>query len=286
MFALLPASIRVLILVLLLYTATFQAFASELPPRVPNPIGPNGKYTRSMMFTTRAYQDEALWLILQEANRVAEQLQLPEQLPITETNIVKAFINPFGYAYVKKAVGNVTTKNYVYYVSQGNKFSYLESPHQDELCHKFQADCTLPTSQIDTNAALDLANKWLSAASMDVKALGRDCSVKVELDAAYVHPPVGKFVPVYYVGWSEKSADGKSVASVRLFLPTKALLQLRVEDPKYILRPPLVFTNLAALFPGKATTTTNKPGRTIFIDGSKLPVENSPAPNVEKKGPH
>jgi hypothetical protein len=241
-----------------------SALASDLPPGVPNPIGPDGKYTRAMMFTTKAYQDEALKLVIREANMAAKELKLPEELPITESNIVKAFINPFGYAYAKKAVGNVTTKNYAYYVSQGNKFSYLESPHQDELCRKFQAASTLPVSQINTNEALKLATKWLKAVSMDVKALNRDCSVKVELDSAYVHPPAGKFVPVYYVSWSQKTGGVGSVASVRLFSPTKTLLQLRVEDSKYILRPPLMFTNLSGLL-----SQTNQPVKMKVMDAAK-----------------
>jgi hypothetical protein len=224
-----------------------NAIGDTLPPGVPNPIGSDGTITHAMLFTTKAYQNEALKLVIREANKAAKELKLPEELPITESNIVKAFINPFGYAYAKKAVGNVTTKNYVYYVSQGNKFSYLENPHQDELCRKFQASSTLPASQINTNEALKLATKWLKAVSMDVKTLSRDCSVKVELDNAYVHPPAGKFVPVYYVSWSEKSGGIGVVASVRLFSPTKTLLQLRVENPKYIMRPPIAFKNLAFL---------------------------------------
>jgi len=222
--------------------------AQELPPGVPNPIGPDSRYTRAMFFTTRAYHDKALKSVIQEANKVAMELQLPEALPITESNIIKAFINPFGYAYAKRAVGNVTTSNYVYYVSQGNKFSYLESPHQVELCRKFQASYTLPASLINTNEALALATQWLAAVSMDVAGLNRDCSVKVELDNVYVHPPTGKFVPVYYVVWSKNHVGpGSGVASVRVFTPTKTLLQLRVEDPKYILRKPIVFNNLAEL---------------------------------------
>jgi hypothetical protein len=229
--------------------------ATNLPLGVPSPIEPNGKLTYPMMFTTKAYQGEAIKMVLREANQVAAELRLPESLPITESNIVKSFINPFGYAYAKKAVGNVTTKNYCYYVSQCNKFSYLESPNQDELCRKFQASHTLPISEINTNEALALATQWLTAVSTDMAALQRNCAVTVELDNAYVHPRAGKFVPVYYVSWSEKNGQSDGVASVRLFTPTKTLLQLRVEDPKYILRPPIVFTNLADLLSTNAPSS-------------------------------
>lgn len=227
--------------------AVAVVLADDLPPGVPSPFGPDGKCTDAMMFTTKSYHQAAFRLVLQEANRVARQLGLPEELPLTETNLVGAFINPFGYAYANKAVGNVTTKRYMYYVSRGNKFSYLESTHQDELCRKFQAACTWPLNRINTNQAFLLATQWLAAVSMDVARLNRDCSVKVDLENAYVHPPAGKFVPVYYVSWSEKNGGRAGVASVRVFTPTKTLLQLRVEDPNYLLRPPIVFTNLAEL---------------------------------------
>jgi hypothetical protein len=75
-----------------LFTATgvFCAGPGEdLPPGVPNPIGPNGKYTPALMFTTKAYHDEAFRLVLQEANRVAAELRLPEKLPITEADLVE-----------------------------------------------------------------------------------------------------------------------------------------------------------------------------------------------------
>ena len=115
-----------------------------------------------LMFTTKAYHDEALKQLLVEANQIAAALQLPESLPLAETNIVKVFVNPYGYACRRNSIGTVTSSNYCYYVSAGNKFSYLESPHQDELCRKFQASHTLPLNQINTNEALQLARQWLA----------------------------------------------------------------------------------------------------------------------------
>jgi len=86
---------------------------------------------------------------------------------------------------------------------------------------------------------------------MDVTALNRDCSVNV-----LAFTPQGdkgrSFVPVYWVYWTKGPAERGSVASVELFAPTKTLLQLRVEDPKYILRAPLVLTNLT--FPVSQTS--------------------------------
>jgi hypothetical protein len=203
-------------------------------------------------------------LVIQEANQVAKELRLQDELPITESNIVEFYIGPFGYNYTRKSIGSVSTTNFIYYVSQDNKFCYLEGTHQNEDCQKYQNAYTWPNSLIDTNQAYQLATQWMSAASMDIKALNRDCQITVETEDTYIHVPPGKFVPVYDIYW--KSRDNVfGGASVRLFTPTKTLLQLRVEDPKYILRKPLVFTNLAALFPGTAPIHTNHPVKTIYM---------------------
>jgi hypothetical protein len=223
------------------------AGADGLPPGAPRPLGPDGAYSHSMRFTTKAYQEEAFRLVLQEANLVAKQLQLPENLPITETNVIRRFINPFAYAYTRKAIGNITTRNYTYFVSQGNKFSYLEGTHQDEDCRRFQRNYTWPLSRIDTNQAYQLATQWLAAISIDIEALNRNCSVVVKPETDYIQAPQGKFVPVYYVYWRKLGKEDGGAADVRLFTPTKTLLQLRVEDPMYILRPPIQFTNLEFL---------------------------------------
>jgi len=236
-----------------------------LPPGVPRAVDTNGNVVYiPPRFTTRAYQKEAIKLVTQEANQVAQELRLPEDLPITESN-TEAYISPFGFAFAHRMVGTITTTIYCYYVSQGNKFSYLEGTHQLEDCQKYLAGYTWPLGRIDTNAAYQLATQWLVAVHMDVASLNRDCSESVTLDNAYVQAPPGKFVPIYDVSWIPRNGKNPCAADVRLFTPTKALLQLRVEDQKYILRKPLVFTNLAALFPGIAPIHTNYPVKTIYM---------------------
>jgi hypothetical protein len=98
---------------------------------------------------------------------------------------------------------------------------------------------------------------------MDVAGLNRDCRVSVTVDTGYVQAPAGKFVPIYWVSWAPTNGEGFSSASVRLFTPTKTLLDLTVDDQKYILRKPLVFTNLPDLFPGVARINTNYPPKSI-----------------------
>jgi hypothetical protein len=232
----------------------------QLPPAVPRMVDTNGNVAWiDEGYTTRAYQRAAFKMVLQEANQVARELKLPEKLPITETNLAGAFVGPFGFNYLHQSVGNVTTEKYCYYVSKGNKFCYLEGTHQTEDAKKYQDSYTWPINRMNTNQAYRLAIKYLAAVSMDVKAMNRDCLVAISLDNAYVNPPPGEFVPIYWVSWTRKgSSDGmdwtpsNDVASVEVFTPTKILMTLRVEDPQYILRKPLVFTNLHSLLPGKA----------------------------------
>lgn len=82
-------------------------------------------------FTTPAYRKEALRLVIEEANRVAQELNLPENLPITESNLVEVFISP--PSMVRLGFGNITTSNYTYYATVGDKFSYLEKHFPDVM---------------------------------------------------------------------------------------------------------------------------------------------------------
>jgi len=250
------------------FTACAQADADKynLPLGIPREVDTNGNIISiPQRFTTSLYQREALGLVLKEANQIAEELKLNNELPITESNLVEFHISPFGFAYMNRRIGGVTTKNYAYYVSQGNKFSYLIGTHQLEDSESYLAKYTWPVSQISTNIAYKLAIQWLTAIHVDIEALNRDCNVTVAVDDAYVHAPTGKFVPIYFVSWVPKNKESPGAASVRLFAPTKTLLQLRVEDEKYILRKPLIFTNLSDLFPGTAPIFTNRPVKTIYM---------------------
>ena len=209
-------------------------------------FGANVKALQQLTANTPAYRKQALCLVLGEANRIAQELHLPEKLPIDETNLVASYITPPRLVDRIGAIGNVSTANYTYYCSVGRRFSYVARADLDKEYARLREQWLLPMSQMDTNAAYQLAVQWLSESSMDVQALNRDCSVTVL--AFTPQGPKGRyFVPLYWV-YRMKGAQGSgSVASVELFSPTKTLMQLRVEDPKYILRKPLVFTNLASL---------------------------------------
>ncbi len=199
--------------------------------------------------TIAAYNQEALRLLLLEANDMAQRLKLPEKLPITEKDVVERFIVPYGVIRHRAMIGNVRTKDYAYHVSVGHKTSYVEGTHQEEDARKWLEQCKWPRSQMDTNAAYELATQWLAAASMDVGGLNRDCTVRVELNDFWNNANSEKkttFIPMYVVSWfsPENVREGVgAAASVQLFAPTKTLISLRVEDSKYILRKPLAFTN-------------------------------------------
>ena len=211
---------------------------------------------RSMIQVPAAYRAEALHLTIDEANRVAQELQLPENLPITESNLVANFISSPRMAKMMSTIGNITTSNYTYYFSVGSKFSFLTKNGFDHEYKRLRDEYLWPTNRMDTNAAYQLAEQWLSEVSMDVKALNRDCIVDID-----VFTPEGDkgqhFVPVYWVYWVKRGQQGRgSIASVELFEPTKTIRQLRVEEPQYILRKALEITNLDALLSPANDTRT------------------------------
>jgi hypothetical protein len=189
------------------------------------------------------YQTNALRLILTEANSVAQELDLPERLPITESDVTAKYIPAPRMARMLKTVGNITTSNYTYYCSVGYKFSFLTKNDYDKQYASLRRQYLWPISKVDTNAAYVLAKTWLSKISMDVGALDRNCDV--HCDFYKPDGPQGEaFVPVYWVYWVKHGEDGHgSVASVELLLPTESILQLRVEKSEYILRPALLITN-------------------------------------------
>jgi hypothetical protein len=244
----------------------------DLPPGIPHAVDTNGNvFSIDPMFTTAAFQEEGLRLVIAEANAVAKDLRLSEPLPITRSNLSGAFIAPFGYTYIRKRLGNVTTTNYSYNVGQDFKLSDVSVAKYDQQCLEYCREYRWPISRLDTNTPYRLAIQWLAAMHADVEGLNRDCDVHVSVSPYWNEVELGevpkaKFTPIYCVWWRRAFGSGKSgAATVELFLPTKTLLQLTVSEPQYILRQPLVFTNLPALFPGKAEIITNRPGPVIEI---------------------
>ncbi len=206
---------------------------------------------QALTFTSPEYRKEALKLVIQEANRVAQELNLPEELPITESNLVETYINP--PRMLKIGFGNITTSNYAYYVSIGDKFSSLIRTDSNRIRNEVKDKYLWPISRMDTNSAYQLATQWLADVSIDVNALNRDCNLTIR-----AWTPEGEnskyFVPLYRVFWTEKgNQEHGSVAGVELLEPTKSLQQLYVKKSEYILRQSLQVTNLDLLSPTNAS---------------------------------
>jgi hypothetical protein len=242
-------------------------------------FGPDGRYTLAFkLFSTKEYESEAFRLVLEEANAVARQLDLPEQSPISCSNLASAFILGYGDSQVLRAVGNVHTRDFGYFVSVGFKLSYVTSAHSDRDCAEWAKRYQWPASLLDTNGAYQLARRWLSSAKMDVDALNRDCTVRIEPERSWNRGlKKGTFIPIYDVAWlSPKNVrEGfGDIARVCLFLPGKSLVDLSVRDSKYILREPLSFTNLDVLLSGTPTIKW-KPPDTSWLSNYPGPMRTS-----------
>jgi len=204
----------------------------------------NERQTYPFLFTTAAYRNAAFNLVLQEANNVARELNLQDNLPITESNILGAYISPYGLSRFAGTVGNITTSNYTYYVSVDKKFSYLDKNEQEADQLKFSKEFIWPMNLLDTNAAYQQATQWLAAVSMDVNGLNKDCHRYIQVVGPKFQGTNMCFVPIYSVFWTRGQLGQGSVASVSFCAPTRTLLELHVEDSKYIHRKQLQFTNL------------------------------------------
>jgi len=245
-------------LLILLLAAVWSGWGQEvtLPKGFPDPLrtletrGPG--FLRSL--TTDAYRKEAGRLLLQEANQVATELGVSEEVPLTE-NIVTFTVLPFGWAYMETGhVGAVMSRNYQYGVGKSWRFSSLLVASWSEVCANYVRSYRWPSERLDTNGAYMLATQWLAAVSIDVAGLNRDCVMhaapathwnRFRWNTSFTN---ATFTPIYSVYWIPRQSTNNEVsATVELFAPDKTLLGLRIEDPKYNLRKPLHFTNLDEL---------------------------------------
>lgn len=236
----------------------------KLPRGVPRGVDSEGNVVSlDYRFTTPEYERAAIQLVLQEANRVAEDMRFDDEvLPITETNVIHVRVSPFGFSYKFNVLGGVVyTSNYIYKIGRANKFSGLVVANYDQTCLKLNK-ALVPLEQMDTNAAFQLATQWLTVAGVDVPRLNRECKAQVAVSPHWSglgklgNAPTRDFAPIYFVWWTPYDDRVKfGGASVELFLPTKKLLQLDVRESKYVLRNPVVFTNLDSFFPGTGRVT-------------------------------
>ena len=241
-----------------------------LPQGFPDPYGTDATNGPHLLLTTRAYTREARRLLLEEATQVATELSLPEpHLPLTE-DVVTFNIAPFGMAYIHKGVGSVATWGYRYMAHKGWRFNELLIANRSTVCADYVRNYRWQSDRLNTNAAYSLATQWLAAVSMDVAGLNRDCVMhaapathwnRFRWNTPFTNVT---FTPIYEVYWiPRQSTNIQIAATVELFAPDKTLLELRVEDPKYILRKPFHFTDLDKLLANPISVHT----RGLFPEG-------------------
>jgi hypothetical protein len=181
------------------------------------------------------YVSESAHLMIIEASDVAQKLAL-EKGPIRESDVLEVYVPPKAVAQRLHAVGTITTSNYIYFISGDNKLCFIHSTHQDEEIGSWYKTALLPISKKDSIGACEFAVECLKRLSVDVDELNRSFHIYLRYETIEGKP--SEFVPIYWVYWSaDKNLD--SVASVRFFGPTKKILQIRVENPAYLLRKPV-----------------------------------------------
>ena len=263
-----------------------------LPPGLPRTVETNGDVDGIPdHFTTQAYQNEAARLMLSEANQVAQTLHLEDELPLTRSNIMGVNVAPFGFFYRDGLMGSVVATNYTYRFLSSGKLDRIEINNGSQVLQDCE-NALVPESQMNSHAAYQLATQWLSSLSVDVNGLNRDCQLTIASPPVFNCVGNGKepirrmFAPVYDIGWKSTNVLEPD-ATVQLYLPDKMLIQMSIDDSKHDLRPPLIFTNLAALFPGHAKITTNYPTTPIvvspwappFTEANFITDSNQPEPS-------
>ena len=118
---------------------------------------PDGNRVNEIGHISASYREKAIELVLSEANEVARELHLHEQLPITKSNVLHSYISPPRLAKGMGTFGNITTSNYTYYISVSNKFSFLTKRNLESDYGTLRKDYLLPKSDLNTNSALKIA---------------------------------------------------------------------------------------------------------------------------------
>lgn len=177
-------------------------------------------------------QSVFLALMISDSSEVAKKLQLPEQLPIQRTQLKGAHVHPAIVMPYLGLGGVIDTTNWSYSYPEAGKLAYIVrlqpnfwTKNNIEDYRKF----AVPPSEIDTNAALKTAVHWLEKLDLDMARLSRECKPQIR------HAKIKDLtIPQYTVNWQR---SGETVVSVLFLQPGEQLLQLRIEDSSFLLRP-------------------------------------------------
>jgi hypothetical protein len=199
--------------------------------------------------TTAAYEQAAIDTLLDEVNQIALELELPERLPITRSDLIETRISTPFWAESTGQFGFVSTSNYYYYANAANKLSSIvpnfgtDDIRRPAYLDSLRKRYLLPKAQMDTNAAYAMATQWLAKAGMNVEALERDAE-KVDVSAWVIG---NRFVPIYVVRWQrlglyrgdQGPPEFESIGAVNLVAPERRLLQMDMDRARDIKRKPL-----------------------------------------------
>jgi hypothetical protein len=215
---------------LLLVALGFQLLSENILAQA-NALG-----EKQNLVSNSTYQSEVLKNMLREADTYALSLGLRETHPLTTNSLTEIYISPPELANQHDGLGSLRTKSYSYAFGRGKRLAYITRLPSPENSKKSLYDANkhlaIAPALVNTNAAFLLATQWLGKAFVDVTRLTASNSVSIKpwkiLDMV---------TSKYTVEWMR---EGEPVARVVLIEPTKELLVLRVEDPKYITRPAIV----------------------------------------------
>ena len=208
------------------------------------------RYTATQ-FTPEAYRKEASRALVADINSLIRQLDLPEKVPMEINDFREIFIQPPYRCDSQGGFGSAISSNYTYSTPAGNVLCAVDwnDASSAAFLESVRRTYARPKNQRNNAAAYSLARNWLAAAGVDLAALERECSVDFR-----VQEMGDKFVPIYWVIWRQPAAciecpadfyEGgfQAAAYVRVLEPERKLLQLGVENPRYMLRQPLAVDN-------------------------------------------
>src|SRR5690348_15714438 len=146
---------------------------SQVDWPIPANLRDNPNFQR-LLFTPTAYRDEALRLMIGDADRTAKELNLPDHLPITRTSIVKYFVTPPRLFRYTRTIGTITTSNYLYAPYAGKGFVLVRSDLSTAEA-RLRSQCLWPTNKINKSTAYRDVTEILRKADIAVDVLNHNC---------------------------------------------------------------------------------------------------------------
>lgn len=195
------------------------------------------------LFVPLAYKYAAIAVMLAEINYCANELRLPEALPITRgslrtEHVAKPFLTGFG--------GTLETDTFSFVFFKSGRLRQIVRINRFERVplRELQSKQARMRSLIDTNGAYQLATNWLTAISVDIAKLEGRYPSSVEQktfypDSTQFDDPNEKrkrvmLLPIFHVKWGNPK---EPAVMVSMYGPTKELLGIYLDDESVSNRP-------------------------------------------------